>query len=260
MIRTFILLFFVIPHCIFAVSKVCWTQEQDAQLLDSIQRHATNNWLSIAGGVSGKNSKQCRERYKNHLDPLIDRSSLSNEEIDVLNNAVKELGTSWITIANNYFTLQNGKRRTDLHIKNVWNSHHGKELGEKKRKNTYSHESHLKEEPTTSANKKMKVAQLTVTDSVFIAQLPYSSAPSGGPYLLSNSQLLLNGQPLILPSLLMLSSNVTHSGLVAPYNAPLQLPSNSISNQQSLFSTDIVVDEILSGPELAKILEGGGFW
>jgi hypothetical protein len=110
---------------------------------------------------------------------------------------------------------------------------------------------------SSSTNKKKKVLHPTVTGSVFHAQLPYSSAPSGVPHLLSNPQLLLNGQPLLLPSLLMLSSNVTHSGLVVPDNAPIHLPSNSVSDQQSVSPTDIVLDIILDGPELTEVFEEG---
>jgi hypothetical protein len=197
---------------------------------------------------------------------MIDKSPLSDAEISTLELAVQGLGPQWGKISKTLFTLANGKRRTDLHLKNIWHSQHRSDLGRTNKKRTASHEKHLEEAPTatlqqvfsalpsvsSSSTNKKKVLHPTVTNSVLHAQLPYSSVPSGGSHLLSNPQLLLNGQPLILPSLLMLSSNVTHSGLVAPDNAPIHLPSNSVSDQQSLSPTDIVLDIILDGPELTE--------
>lgn len=272
MIRILFLLFFATLHCSYAAPKACWTPEQDMRLMNSIQKHSGVSWSTIAAEVTGKVNKQCRERYMCHLDPMIDKSPLSDAEISTLELAVQELGPKWGEISKTLFTFANGKRRTDLHLKNVWHSHHRSDLGRTNRKRTSSHEKHLEEAPTaslqqvfsalplvssSSTNKKKKVLHPTVTGSVFHAQLPYSSAPSGGPHLLSNPQLLLNGQPLLLPSLLMLSSNVTHSGLVVPDNAPIHLPSNSVSDQQSLSPTDIVLDIILDGPELTEVFEEG---
>ncbi len=271
MIRILFLMFFATLHCSYAAPKVCWTVEQDMQLMNSMQKHNGDSWSTIAAEVTGKANKQCRERYMCHLDPMIDKTPLSDVEISKLELAVQELGPKWGEISKTLFTLANGKRRTDLHLKNVWHSHHRSDSGRTNKKRTSS-QKHLEEAPTaslqqvssalpsvsSSSTKKKKVLHPTVTNSVLHAQLPYSSVPSGGPHHLSNPQLLLNGQPHILPSLLMLSSNVTHSGLVAPDNVPIHLPSNSVSDQQSLSSKDIVLDIILGGPELGSVFEEDG--
>jgi len=267
MIRILFLLFFATLHCSYAAPKACWTPEQDMQLMNSIQKHSGVSWSTIAAEVTGKANKQCRERYMCHLDPMIDKSPLSDVEISKLELAVQVLGPKWGEISKTLFTLANGKRRTDLHLKNVWHSQQRSEVGGKKRKYTTSHKRHLEEAPTTlpqqlfstppsiSANKKKKVAQSTITDTIFVAHPLYSAISLDSSLLLSGPQLLLNEEPLILPSLLILSSNVTHSGLVAPDNVPIHLPSNSVSDQQSLSSTDIVLDIILDGPELGSVFE-----
>ncbi len=239
MIRFLHLLFFAMLHCCYAAAKTCWTSEQDMQLMNSIQKHGTSSWSTIAAEVTGKINKQCRERYMCHLDPIIDKTPLSDEEISKLGLAVQELGPKWSEISKERFTLPTGIRRTDLQLKNVWYSHHRSALSTTTRKRSVSE--HLDEPPTATlqqvssalpsisakrTKKKKKAAQAAITSSVFHSQPPYSAAPLGDSHLLSNAQLPLNGQPLILPSLLMLSSNVTHSGLVVPNNAPLQLPRN----------------------------------
>jgi hypothetical protein len=266
MIRTFFLLFFIIQHCVCAASKVCWTQEQDTQLLDSIQKQAGNNWSAIAEEVFGKTSKQCRERYLCHLDPMIDKSPLSDAEISTLDLAVQELGTNWSEISKTLFTLPDGKRRTDLQLKNVWHSQHRSVVGE--RKSTASHKRHLEDAPTTlpqqfyptvslittsSAKKEKKVTESTITDTIFVAQPLYSAISLDSTHLLPAHPLLVSGKPHLPPSLLMLSSNVTHSESVAPYTPPLQLLSNSVRALQP--STDIAVDVILGGPELTTVFE-----
>jgi len=261
-------------HCSYAASKVCWTSEQDEQLIASIERHAGKSWSIIAEGVAGKINKQCRERYMCQLDPMIDKSPLSAAEILTLELAVQELGPKWGEISKTLFTLPSGKRRTDLHLKNIWHSQHRSEVGG--RKSTASHKRHLEEDFTTipqrvfsalpsisssSTNKKKKVLHSTVISSVFRAQPLYSSTTLGSTHLFSAPPLLLSGQPLLLPSLLMLSSNATPTRDSSDSDTFLQLcSSNSVSDQQSLSSTSIVANETLSGPELAKIFEEGGFW
>ena len=269
MIRILFLLFFAIPHCVFAVSKVCWTSEQDEQLIASIERHAGKSWSIIAEGVAGKINKQCRERYMCHLDQLIDKSPLSAAEILTLELAVQELGTKWGEISKTLFTLPSGKRRTDLQLKNVWHSQHRSEVGGTK--STALHKRHLEEDFTTipqqvfsalpsisakRTKKKKKAPQSAITSSVFHSQPPYSAAPLGGPHLFSAAPLILSGQPL-----LMLSTNAGPTR-DSSYSDIFLLPcsSNSVSDQRSLPPTNIVTNETLSGPELAKIFEDGGFW
>ena len=273
MIRILFLLFFGTLHCSYAGHKVCWTDEQDMQLMSSIQKHGRASWSTIAAEVTGKVNKQCRERYLCHLDPLIDKSPLSDAEISTLELAVQELGPKWSEISKTLFTLANGKRRTDLHLKNVWHSQHRSALSTTTRKRTAS--DHLDETPIASlqqvssalppvssgsTNKKKKVLHSTVTNRVLHAQLPYSSASSVGTHLLCNAQLPLNFQPLIMPP-----SNVPHAtnpGSVMSSSTTLQPHSDSISNQQPLTAAEgaIVQPLLLSGPQLAEIFQEGGFW
>lgn len=273
MIRILFLLFFGTLHCSYAGHKVCWTSEQDMHLMNAIQKHGMGSWSKIAAEVEDKESKQCRERYLCHLDPLIDKSPLSDAEISTLDLAVQELGPKWSEISKERFTLPTGIRRTDLQLKNVWYSHHRSALSTTTRKRSVSE--HLDETPTATlqqvssalpsisakrTKKKKKAAQAAITSSVFHSQPPYSAAPLGDSHLLSNAQLPLIFQPLIMPP-----SSVTHatnSGSVMSNSTTLQPHSYLMSNQQPLTPAEeaIVQPLLLSGPELAKIFGKDNFW
>ena len=64
------------------MTKRTWYLEEDARLLALVQLFGVGQWTVIAlelGG--GRNSKQCRERWHNHLSPEVKKEPWTPEEV-----------------------------------------------------------------------------------------------------------------------------------------------------------------------------------
>ncbi|RIA98372.1 hypothetical protein C1645_750106 [Glomus cerebriforme] len=103
-----------------------YNDAEDALILELYKLYSkeNNKWKLIAQKLN-RNHKSVRERFVNHLDPTIDKSDLTLEEkkeIDKLqNNPVYT--KKWAVIAKKISENKNhGKRRTELAVKNYWNS------------------------------------------------------------------------------------------------------------------------------------------
>lgn len=92
-----------------------WSYEED-QILDNLVRQGVNNWGQISDQIPGRTPKQCRERWKNHLDPQINKGPYMEHEDKVILEAQARLGNKWSQIA------QMLKGRTEDSVKIRWKS------------------------------------------------------------------------------------------------------------------------------------------
>ncbi|CAI5724619.1 unnamed protein product [Peronospora effusa] len=105
-----------------------WTPEEDAKLRDLVAE-GKKNWGQVASLIPGRTSKQCRERWCNHLDPNINKGSYTDDEDKIIVEMQAKLGNRWSIIA------QQLKGRTEDAVKIRWKSlMRGRRAASKERK------------------------------------------------------------------------------------------------------------------------------
>ncbi|KAI8050202.1 hypothetical protein BDF22DRAFT_657239 [Syncephalis plumigaleata] len=93
--------------------KGSWTQKEDLLLREAHARFG-EQWSRVAELVPGRTDDQCSKRWRESLDPAIDRSEWTEAEDQDLLRLVGELGSQWQRIAEHF------PGRPGLHCRNRW--------------------------------------------------------------------------------------------------------------------------------------------
>ncbi|KAK3839966.1 MAG: hypothetical protein J3R72DRAFT_476148, partial [Linnemannia gamsii] len=95
------------------LKKGPWTEEEDHLLKTGVEMFK-GQWSKIAERIPGRTDDQCAKRWREGLDPLIDRAAWAPEDDILLLQRFEEFGSQWQKIALAF------PGRPGLHCRNRW--------------------------------------------------------------------------------------------------------------------------------------------
>ena len=95
--------------------KVKFTPEEDMKLRKLVEEYGENNWYTISEKMEGRNTRQCRERWRYYLSPDINNDPWTAEEDKLLDQKYMIYGPKWKQIAT--FFSKRTKKKISLYCR-----------------------------------------------------------------------------------------------------------------------------------------------
>jgi hypothetical protein len=107
------------PSAAFGPKAPCairhkFTTHEDDRLRALVAELGEGNWAEVAARLGNRSPRQCRERFKNYLDPNLRQDAWSAAEDELLVQKFIELGSKWAEIGQFF------DGRSEANIKNRW--------------------------------------------------------------------------------------------------------------------------------------------
>ena len=179
-----------------------FSEQEDQQLFQLVQVYGDKDWDLISRLMVTRNSRQCRERYTNYLNPSIRNDPWSEDEDSLLLSKYQEFGCKWVKISHFF------PHRTDSQLKNRFQV--------LKRKGKILRQYQLSKQTTTTSS---TTPVLTTTSST-------NSSLSNSPQLSNETSPIMYNQ-----------ANQLYQQQIPQYPAQYQYPQfyNQQETQQTIF-------------------------
>ncbi|KAG9395972.1 Myb-like domain [Carpediemonas membranifera] len=108
-----------------ACRKKRWSKEENERLVyavtEQLKKGPNVKWDKVARLLPNRSHRQCRERWVDHLSPVICWEKWDTKELKLLVTLYREHGTAWIKVAG-IMKRRTGRHRSQIQVKNKMNA------------------------------------------------------------------------------------------------------------------------------------------
>lgn len=82
--------------------KTRFTHAEDEKLKSLVAKYGDNDWSTIAKNMENRNVRQCRERWRNYMNPNLSKELWSEDEDKKLMERYNDIGPHWNMIKQSF--------------------------------------------------------------------------------------------------------------------------------------------------------------